>query len=105
LAVPTEARGNPAIHDTTVDTVFTKRAADGSLWQACIVRVAHCAAAKHLEISVLHGDVTNTVAPKGAMELDRQETRLRLGSRVSRSQTIRALSSHRPLLLPSMRQA
>ena len=32
LAVPTEARGNPAIHDTTVSTVFTKRAAEGSLW-------------------------------------------------------------------------
>src|SRR5215211_6027050 len=48
LAVPTEARGNPAIHDTTVYTVFTKRAADGSLWQACIARVAHRAAAKHL---------------------------------------------------------
>jgi hypothetical protein len=65
LAVPTEARGNPALHDTTVYTVFTKRAADGSLWQACIARVAHRAAAKHLEISVLHGDGTNTMATKG----------------------------------------
>jgi transposase InsO family protein len=68
--VPTEARGNPATHDTTVDTVFTKRAASGSLWQACIARMAHRAAATHLEISVLHGDGTNTVATKGAMELE-----------------------------------
>ena len=102
--MPTEARGNPAIHDTTVDTVFTKRAADGSLWQACIAHVAHRAAAKHLEISVLHGDGTNTVAAKGAMELDRRETRLRQGSRGSRLQTIRSLSSHPLLLLPSVRQ-
>jgi hypothetical protein len=104
LAVPTEARGNPAIHDTTVDTVFTKRAADGSLWQACIARVAHRAAAKHIDTSVLHGDGTNTVATTGAMELDRLGTSPRQGSRVSRSQTIMALSSHPPLLLPPMRQ-
>jgi len=92
LAVSTEARGNPAIHDTTVYTVFTKRAADGSLWQACIARVAHRAAAKHLDTSVLHGDGTNTVATQGAMELDRRGTRLGQGIRVSRSQTIMALS-------------
>jgi hypothetical protein len=69
-------RGLPAIRDTTVDTVFTKRAADGSLWQACIARVAHRAAAKHREVRVLHGDGTNAVATKGAMALDRRETRL-----------------------------
>jgi hypothetical protein len=66
LAVPKEARGNPAIHDTTVHTVFTKRAADGSLWQACIARVAHRAAAKHRDTSVLHGDGTNTVCRRGS---------------------------------------
>jgi hypothetical protein len=58
--------GNPAIHDTTVDTVFTKRAADGSLCQACTARVAHRAAAKHLNTSVRYGNGTNTVAIKGA---------------------------------------
>jgi hypothetical protein len=104
LAIPTEARGNPAIHDTTGYTVFTTRAADGSLWQACIARVAHRAAAKHLDTSVLHGDGTNTVATQGTMEWDRQGTSLGQGRRVSRSQTIMALSSHPPLLLPSMTQ-
>ena len=104
LAAPTEARGNPAIHDTTVNTVFTKRAADGWLWQAGIARVAHRAAAKHLDTSVLHGDGTHTVATTGAMALDRRGTSLRQGRRGSRSQTIMALSSHPPLLLPSMRQ-
>jgi hypothetical protein len=91
LAVPIEARGNRAILDTTVHTVFTKRAGDGSLWQACIARVAHRAAVKHLDTSVLHGDRTNTVATQGAMELDRRGTSLRQGRRVSRSQTIMAL--------------
>jgi hypothetical protein len=82
LAVPTEARGNPAIHDTTVSTVFTKRAADGSLWQAGIARVTHRAAAKHLDISVLHGDGTKTVATQGAMALERRDARLGQGKRV-----------------------
>jgi hypothetical protein len=41
LAVLIAARGNRAIHDTTVYTVFTKQAADGSLGQAYIARVAH----------------------------------------------------------------
>jgi hypothetical protein len=92
LAVSTETRDNPAFHDTTVYTVFRKRAADGSLWQACIAHVAHRAAAKHLDTSVLHGDGTNTVDTKGAMELDRRGTSLRQGRRVSRSQTIMAQS-------------
>jgi hypothetical protein len=104
LAVSTEARGNPAIHDATVYPVFTKRAADGSLWQACIARVAHRAAVKHLDTSVLHGDGANTVATQEAMEWDRRGTSLGQGMRVSRSQTSMALSSHLPLLLPSMRQ-
>jgi hypothetical protein len=93
-----------ATHDTTVYTVFTKRAADGSLWQACIARLAHRAAAKHLGTSVLHSDGTNTVATTEAMELDRRGTSPRQERRVSRSQTIMALSSHPPLLLPPMRQ-
>ena len=103
-AVPKEARGHPAIRATTVYTAFTTRAADGSLWQAGIARVAHRAAAKHLDTSGPHGDGTNTVATTGAMKLDRRGTGLRQGRRASQSQTIRALSSHLPLLLPPMRQ-
>ena len=58
LPVPTYAPGKPAIHDT-----------DGALWQACIASVAHHSAEKHLDTSVLHGNGTNTVAPKGVMAL------------------------------------
>jgi transposase len=92
LPIPTDAHGNPAIHYTIVYRVFAKWADDGSLWQAFIASVAHLAAEKHLDASVLHGDGTNTVAKKGAMELDMRGTSIRKGRRLSRSQTIMALS-------------
>src|SRR4051812_45236959 len=58
LPITTDAHSNPAIHDTTVYKVFAKWADDGSLWQAFIASVAHLAAEKHLDTSVLHGDGT-----------------------------------------------
>ena len=67
LPVPKDANGEPAIHYTTVYKVFAKWADDGSLWQAFVASVRHLAAEKQLDISVLHGDGTNTVAKKGAM--------------------------------------
>jgi transposase len=67
LPVPTAPNGAPAIHYTTVYKVFAKWADDGSLWQAFIASVRHLAAEQQLDISVLHGDGTNTVAKKGAM--------------------------------------
>src|SRR5919202_3275560 len=67
LPVPTDTNGKPAIHYTTVYRVFAKWADDGSLWQAFIASVRHLAAEKHLDLRVLHGDGTNTVAKKGAM--------------------------------------
>ena len=69
LSVPQDAQGKPAIHYTTVYKVFAKRADDGSLWRAFVASVRHLAAEKHLDLSVLHGDGTNTVAKKGAMAL------------------------------------
>ncbi len=44
-----------------------KWADDGALWQAFVASVRHLAAEKQLDLSVLHGDGTNTVAKKGAM--------------------------------------
>src|SRR5215475_656071 len=67
LPVPRDLHGKPEIHYTTVYKVFAKWADDGSLWQAFLASVAHLAAEKHLDLSVLHGDGTNTVAKKGAM--------------------------------------
>ena len=69
LPVPTDPDGKPAIHDTTVYKVFAKWADDGSLWQAFVASVRHLATEKHLDLRILHGDGTNTVAKKGAMAL------------------------------------
>jgi transposase len=65
VPIPQDAHGKPAIHDTTVYKVFAKWADDGSLWQAFTASVAHLADEKTLDLRVLHGDGTNTVAKKG----------------------------------------
>jgi hypothetical protein len=65
LPVPTDQEGNPAIHDTTVYKVFATGADDGSLEHAFIASVGHLADHKQLDLRVLHGDGTNTVAKTG----------------------------------------
>ncbi len=65
LPVPTDDDGKPAIHYTTVYKVFAKWADDGSLEHAFIASVEHLAHHKQLDLRVLHGDGTNTVAKKG----------------------------------------
>ena len=65
LPVPKAPEGTDAIHYTTVYKVFARWADDGSLEQAFIASVAHLSAHTQLDLSVLHGDGTNTVAKKG----------------------------------------
>src|SRR5713101_8058207 len=86
LPVPHDAQGKPAIHYTTIYKVFAKWADDGSLWQAFVASVRHLAAEKQLDLSVLHGDGTNTV------------------TKSSRSSTTMATSERRSLWLLSMKQ-
>jgi hypothetical protein len=83
LPIPQDPTGQPVIHYTTVYKVFAKWADDGSLWQAFVASVRHLAAEKHLDISVLHGDGTNTVAKKGAMASATRATNTRKGRRSS----------------------
>jgi transposase len=90
LPVPKYPNGEPAIHYTTVYKVFAKWADDGSLWQAFIASVRHLAAEKQLDLSVLHGDGTNTVAKKGGMVLATQGTKTRRARRSLPSSTIMA---------------
>ena len=90
LSVPQDAQGKPAIHYTTVYKVFAKWADDGSLWRAFVASVWHLAAEKQLDLSVLHGDGTNTVAKKGAMALASRGTNTRRARRSLRSPTIMA---------------
>jgi hypothetical protein len=81
--MPTDAHGTPAIPSTTVYKVVAKWADDGSLWQAFVASVAHLSTEKHLDLRVLHGDGTTTVAKKGAMALATRATSTRKGRRSS----------------------
>ena len=65
LPVPKDTHGNAAIHDTTVYKVLARWSDDGSLEDAFIASVGHLADHNQLDLSVLHGDGTNTVAKKG----------------------------------------
>jgi transposase len=68
LPIPPDAQGKPAIHYLAVYKVFARWADDVSLWRAFLASMAYLAAAKHLDIRVLHGDGTNTVAKKGGWQ-------------------------------------
>ena len=92
LPVPQDAQGKPAIHDTTVYKVFARWADDGSFWQAFVASVRHLAVEKQLDMSVLHGDGTNTVAKKGAMALASRGTNTKKARRSSPLSTIMATS-------------
>jgi transposase len=91
LPIPTDAQGKPVIHYTTVYRAFAKWADDRSLWQAFVASVGHLADAKQLDLRVLHGDGTNTVAKKGGMALGTRGTNTRRASRSWPSSTIMAL--------------
>src|SRR5262245_51650759 len=83
LPIPQGANGTPAIHYTTVYRVFARWADDGSLWRAFVASVRHLAAEQQLDLTVLHGDGTNTVAKKGAMAWATRATSTRKARRSS----------------------
>ena len=83
LARPDRARWQTGIHYTTIYKVFATWADDGSLWQAFVASVRHLAVEKQLDMSVLHGDGTNTVAKKGGMVSGSRGTNIRKGRRSS----------------------
>jgi transposase len=93
LPIPQDAHGKPAIHYTNVYRAFAKWADDGSLQQAFSASVAHLSAEKKLDLRVLHGDGTNTVAKKGAMGLAIRATGTSRGRRSSPLPTTMAMSS------------
>ena len=65
LPVPKDTHGNAAIHYTTVYKAFARWSDDGSLEDAFIASVGHLSDHNQLDLRVLHGDGTNTVAKKG----------------------------------------
>src|SRR5215510_4221642 len=97
LPVPHDPQGKPAIHYTTVYKVFARWADDGSLWRAFVASVRHLAVEQQLDLSVLHGDGTNTVAKKGGWHwLLRPQARERgEGHRHDRQQRLRVSSPAR----------
>jgi len=92
LPVPQDAQGKPALHSTTISTVFAQWADDGSLWQAFVASVPYLATEQPLDTSILHGDGTNTVAKKGAMGWGSPGTNIRRVRKASRSRTTLATS-------------
>jgi hypothetical protein len=62
---PTEREGKADIHDTTVDNVFATWADDWSIRHALVASVGHLSEHNPLDLSILHGDGTNTVAQTG----------------------------------------
>lgn len=59
--------GKSELHYTGVYKLFAGWADDGSLKKAFIASVKHLSKKKKLDLSLLHGDGSNTVAKKGAM--------------------------------------
>ena len=92
LPVPRDAQGKAAIHYTTIYKVFAKWADDGSLRQAFVASVRLLAVERQLDLSVLHGDGTNTVAKKGAMASAIPATSTRRVTKSSQSSTTMATS-------------
>jgi transposase len=104
LPIPQDANGKPAIHYTTIYKVFARWADDGSLWRAFVASVRHLAAEKQLDLRVLHGDGTNTVAKKGGMALGSRGINTRRVTKSSRSSTPMARSWRLSPWLLSMKQ-
>jgi hypothetical protein len=61
--------GRPEIHYPGVFKLFARGCADSSLEQAFIASVEHLDEHQKRDLSLLHGDGSNTVAKKGAMKL------------------------------------
>jgi transposase len=91
LPIPKDAHGKPVLHYTNIDRAFAKWADDGSLEQAFMASVRHLSDEKKLDLSVLHGDGTNTVAKKGGMGLGTRGTNTRRARKSSPSQTTMAM--------------
>jgi transposase len=100
LPVPTDVHGKPALHYPTGYKVFAKWADDGALWQAFVASVRHLANAKHLDLRILYGDGTNTVAKKGAMALATRAINTRKATKSSSLRTTTGMCWPPSPLLP-----
>ena len=65
LPMPKGPTGKPELHYTHGYKAFARWADDGALDKAFVASVGHLADEKTLDLRVLHGDGTNTVAKSG----------------------------------------
>jgi transposase len=91
LPMPKGPTGKPELHYTNVYRAFAKWADDRSLQQAFMASVAPLSDEKKLDLRVLHGDGTHTVAKKGAMASATRATSTSRGKRSSPSRTTMAV--------------
>lgn len=68
LPIDKGSDGKSEIHYTVIYKLFARWADDGSLKKAFVASVNHLSEEKKLDLSLLHGDGSNTVAKKGATE-------------------------------------
>jgi len=95
LPVPKDHDGKPAIHYTTVYKVFAKWSDDGSLEDAFIASVRHLADHHQLDLRILHGDGTNTVAKKGGDGIGSSSHKHQKGEKI-----IAIIDNHGSVLAP-----
>jgi hypothetical protein len=102
--MPKDPHGKPAIHDTNVYRAFAKWADDDSLQKAFMASVGHLSEEKKLDVRILHGDGTNTVAKKGERGLATLVTSTRRGRKSSPLLTTMAMCCLPSPWLPSIRR-
>lgn len=79
LPIDKDPEGHAELHYTGVFKLFARWAEDGSLQRAFIASVKQLDAAHKLDLSLLHGDGSNTVAKKGGTRLATAATNTRRG--------------------------
>jgi hypothetical protein len=77
LPITAGPEGKAELHYTGVFKLFARWAEDGSLERAFVASVKHLDAAKKLDLSLLPGDGSNTVAKKGGRPLATAATNIR----------------------------
>ena len=83
VPMPKGPTGKPELHYTNVYKAFARWADDGSLDKAFVASVGHLSDEKKLDVRILHGDGTNTIAKKGAMASGIRATNIRRARRSS----------------------
>ncbi len=83
LPIDKDPAGHAELHYTGVFKLFARWAEDGSLERAFLASVKHLDEAKKLDLSLLHGDGSNTVAKKGGRVLATVATNTRRARKCS----------------------